>query len=166
MGGAMGGLGGGKAAGVRGVPQPGDDPSTYLLREILEQQRRKRDALKMNDKPLTNSPDIPSYGFEKEYNASDYDTGPAGDIEEWKSQAPEYESTRSEERARTSPGSYKGDRAEYFRDETDRSRRDNMMIGDKRNRRGRRGRKGKSGAASSDRTNYYDEYAEGTGVHT
>jgi hypothetical protein len=78
-------------------------------------------------------------------------------------------------RSRTAPGGYDGDRARYFRDEIDQSKRDQMKIEqdptvegvktDKGKRRGGSG-KTKGGKKGEGKGNYYEETAEGTGVHT
>ena len=171
-----GGFGGGKAAGVRGVPQPGDDPSTYLLREILAQQMRRRESMKMNKREKEKT-----YSFEEPHKSGgDYEVGEGPAVS-----SGETENTdthigavgRGERRPEPEPeeeGTHIGavDRGEG-------SKRDEMKIGEskenanshpKRDGRKGRGRKGRGkGRDKTDKDkdkNYYDEQAEGTGLHT
>tara|TARA_R100000458_G_C8209827_1_gene197682 strand:- start:84 stop:623 length:540 start_codon:yes stop_codon:yes gene_type:complete len=169
-----GGLGGGTARGVRGVPQPGDDPSTYLLREILAQQMRRRESMKMNkEKEKT-------YSFEEPHKSGgDYEVGEGPAVSSGY-QEPENTDThigavgRGERRSEPEPEEHTGSIGAVDRGEG--SKRDEMKIGESKEntnshpkrdgRKGRRGRKGRDKTDKDKDKNYYDEQAEGTGLHT
>tara|TARA_R100000458_G_scaffold13559_1_gene11354 strand:+ start:1102 stop:1701 length:600 start_codon:yes stop_codon:yes gene_type:complete len=111
--------------------------------------------------------DMKIHNFEKEYVPNTY-KGPDYVPPEYQGG---YESVLSERRSRTAPGDANvTDPATYLRDEIARSQRDEMMInqdpvvqGVRTNKKGTKTTTGRSGSKDK---NYYDEYAEGTGLHT
>ena len=112
----------------------------------------------------TNIPEIPTYSFEKEYDPADYNVGAMPSIEEWQSQAPEYEGYKSVKGYQV-PGGPSAS-AVALTDVT--SQRDGMKIGDPTIQEvgGQVKNKKKTAGAAASSKGYYDDYAAGTGLNT
>jgi len=104
------------------------------------------------------------HSFQKAYDPADYNVGAMPSIEEWQSQAPEYEGYKSVKGYQV-PGGPSAS-AVALTDVT--SQRDGMKIGDPTIQAvgGQVKNKKKTAGAAASSKGYYDDYAAGTGLNT
>jgi len=169
----MGGAAAAKGGGARQLPMGflGNGQRDPLMR-FYQQAGVFDDRPNRSDMTIGNS--SKDYSFDEAHKSGgDYEVGEGPSVSSGSREPGP--SPGGHGRSRTAPGGYDGDRARYFRDEIDQSKRDQMKIEqdptvegvktDKGKRRGGSG-KTKGGKKGEGKGNYYEETAEGTGVHT
>ena len=169
----MGGAAAAKGGGARQLPMGflGNGQRDPLMR-LYQQAGVFDDRPNRSDMTIGNS--SKDYSFDEAHQSGgDYEVGEGPSVSS--GELPDTAGAVGGRRTRTSPAGYEGDRAKYLRDEIERSKRDEMKInndptveGVKTDRGKRRGGSGKSkgGKKGEGKGNYYEETAEGTGVHT
>tara|TARA_R100000458_G_scaffold29708_1_gene27242 strand:+ start:352 stop:894 length:543 start_codon:yes stop_codon:yes gene_type:complete len=160
----------------RGTRGPFNDPLFRLYEMAGLFDRKGPNDLGPNRSDMTIGNSSKDYSFDEPHQSGgDYEVGEGPAVSSgYTENTDTHIGAVGRGRQRTSPGGYEGDRSKYFRDEIERSKRDEMKINDptvegvKTDKGKRRGGSGKSrgGKKGEGKGNYYEDKASGTGVHT